>query len=807
MTQLRLDPSLVLEQTDKLARTAVWRAMRKDDMANALAWVSRRATLDMLVKDGLPADRSMVAGVLREDPTLPDDMRVAYTHHLLSLALALDDATFTEIIPAMAIQKLDLAQATYEQLRVAAEGNNPMAVFHIVERWVMQPPMGVDVTRWRPLLGLAALAESDRLQSGDAAALVQFLQRFLHLQPALQLESTIAKIIGISRRRGYDNSEVAKVLFLLAVTHLPAGGLQRLLSEAPLVAQLPEPLRSVFPHLVAPRQQAAPRQLLVKGAEVFGAEYQWVILARLVEWALFLQRIDLIDFDVLRAMVRLAASPLGPRYDNISQHVIEVLTQPQVIKTLDPKAPYYLAQLSMASGRYDEAIRQLEIYQQTLYKGTDQEDMAEVTRAVFRELPLNPNATHAALDAMQDSQLKTIARANAYIGALEGKEWSPQMDVAARKLTAIFFADPRITAVIGIEPAMRLLKFNADRRDAMEAVKLASALVEYALTLAVGQGPLLIQQVYPLVNWSPEVSEAALEILRTYLRRAPLDLAQDLPNLMGKKYGEEVRRALDVTYRMRLILGGTDFLTFAEQILLSSQLLTDLALTYHDTNEVPPMHRVRRTVEAMPGGLSETERDRLSWNLNRIGQQLLKLAQAANRRKPRTDKDNDARNEQLAKGVIVPETGVDALRWIGGHFADSKVIELQMNREAPAYMFGSRSVNTLLRETDLLVSLLDSLMLAFPEKDVYPIDLKLWVAEIEALWGLLSLYKQRQIQSIIAEHPQVLAQIIPMIGSKGNDKVFQTSGYGKQLQAGRAQPQNVIEALRWISGYFGYLHT
>src|SRR5262249_10820192 len=139
--------------------------------------------------------------------------------------------------------------------------------------------------------------------------------------------------------------------------------------------------------------------------------------------------------------------------------------------------------------------------------------------------------------------------------------------------------------------------------------------------------------------------------------------AQDLPNIMGKQYGEPVRRALDVTYRLRLILGGTDFLAFAEQILLSSQLLTDFALTYYDTSEIPPMHRVRRTVEAMPGGLSEAERDRLSFNLNMLGQQLLRLAQAANRRRPRSDKEADARNEQLVKGLIVPETGIDALIW------------------------------------------------------------------------------------------------------------------------------------------------
>src|SRR5262249_22934817 len=155
-------------------------------------------------------------------------------------------------------------------------------------------------------------------------------------------------------------------------------------------------------------------------------------------------------------------------------------------------------------------------------------------------------------------------------------------------------ADPRLTALIGTEPVLRLLKANADRKDAMESVRLASAMVEYAVTLAPDQGPELIQQVYPLINWSPEVKAAALEILRTYVRRAPLALAQDLPTIMGKKYGDDVHRALDAAYRIRMMLGGSDFMVFAEQVHMGWLLLNDMALVYHETHELPPIHKLRR---------------------------------------------------------------------------------------------------------------------------------------------------------------------------------------------------------------------
>jgi hypothetical protein len=104
LAQLRLDPSLVVEQTEQLSRTAVWRAMHKENLGRALAWVSHRAAVDQTVRDGQPADRELVAGILRDDPTLPDDLRIVYARHLLAFALALNDLPAADVIPAIGVQ-------------------------------------------------------------------------------------------------------------------------------------------------------------------------------------------------------------------------------------------------------------------------------------------------------------------------------------------------------------------------------------------------------------------------------------------------------------------------------------------------------------------------------------------------------------------------------------------------------------------------------------------------------------------------------------------------------------------------------
>ncbi len=190
--------------------------------------------------------------------------------------------------------------------------------------------------------------------------------------------------------------------------------------------------------------------------------------------------------------------------------------------------------------------------------------------------------------------------------------------------------------------------------------------------------------------------------------------------------------------------------------------------------------------------------------MNSLGLCLLKLVQIASKKKGRQEPERT--RTQLLKGQIPPTTGLDALTWIGGRIGEGQAYTLSLAHEAPPHMFGNRSVNLLLRETDLLLSLLNGLADAFPEKDTQ-VDLKLWSDEVNMLWNLLILYRQRQIQKTLAEETQALAQIIKVIGERGNERSFQTTGYGRQLQTGRAQPRNVIDALRWVSGYFGHEHN
>ncbi len=800
MSQLRLDTSLVIEQTMLLERTATWRMMRKDELSNALGWASRRATLDSAINNGLPADLKMVAGVLREDPTLTDEMRVRYAKHMLAVAVTLNEPERADILAPVTAKFRNVYDAVSEYLKeAAADRDRAPAVYQLLSRWILNSD-DIEAARWRPLLSASALTRARAaLETGDPAQVAHLLESFLDEPQQLALESTMGQIIGASRRAAYMSEEAARALFLNAVTYLPASMLQRLLTEPPFVARLPEAIRTALPQFGSNARRPAPAGIIARASQAYGPERSTLILARLAEMAVLLQRLDLLDQEVLKGLIEIAMSPNGSRFDLLSEHIVTDLSQSASLRTLDPKAVRSLVAINLVRNRPEAAIGQLEFYQNELYKGASADVMGVLVQTLFRETALTPAQLNAFFDLMQNSQLRTSTRAHAYYGALSAKNWSPEIDSVARRLTAIISNDASLIPILGFENVMRLVRSTVDRHDVVDTLRLSSALVENALLLGV-QGPELVEKIFSMINWGPEMVASSLEVLRAYVRRAPINYARALVDTSGKRYGEQVRKALDATYCVRVLLNGANLNAFAEQVTTAADLLQDMAATYHETQETPSLLNLRRAVESTSGGLSDPERERLAANFYRIADQILQFM------KRRTRGGKREGNIQLLNNQVAPESGLDALRWIGGHFAQGRLSALRLERSDTPHLMGSRSVNILLRETDMIVGLFDNLLNAFPENAI-EIDNESFRTEVDSLWGMLNLYTQRQIITPLSENSQLLAEVINYIGERGNERSLSSNGQGLALQRGRTQPKNVIECLRWVNGYFMKQHN
>ncbi|GAB4549073.1 MAG: hypothetical protein OHK0023_12980 [Anaerolineae bacterium] len=805
--QLQLDTTLVVEQTEKLARTAVWRAMRRETMAGALAWASKRAALDEVVLQRQPADRAMVAAILREDPTLSDELRVAYCAHLLSLSLALGDYNYTDIIPALAQQNKEIADNAYEQLWAAASSDRAMDVYQLVSRWINSAPRGVDMNRWRPLLGMAVTAQANTLVSGDPRAYAAFLEQFLKDAPNRNHEPMIGQLMVISRRH-FENAEVARVVFLLGFAYMSIGNLQRLLSDQTLLNHLAAPLRTAIPQLRADADKSPANGLLSRAGEAYGDEYFPMIFGRLVEWALAANRGDLLDTEAIQGLERVVASPYGSTFSAVIQNAIEELSNLTTLRNLGTGAQSALIGLNLALGRYQDAVDQMAQYQDMLYQGTRSEAMGEVARAAFRQSTIPSEALIQALEFVQRGALRPNVKVRCDLGAAEGRNWDKSVAPILDRLTSVFHNDPRLIAIVGTEPVLRLLRAHAEAKNEVNALRVADAITTYALTFGEdsARSADLIGHVYQMANWSPELAEAALDVVREYVRRSPSEVAAKIPALIGAKSNTGVYKALEATYRVRLITNGVEVNTFADHVATAQALIADPTLFYAYEKDVPQLAKIKRNVDAMEGGLSEAERRRLSENLINISDLMVRLYTSHQAKFARRSKQElETRRAAITRGEVAPQSGIEVLWWIGARISEGRSYTLRVQREIQGFIFGSRSLNGLLRDSDITVLLLRGLIATLPD-DAPPLDLQTFSAEVDSLWFTLPEGRRLEIQGFLSQNLQLLSSAILLACEKIHDRSLLDANRRKAWLSGRAQPRTVPEFFLWVGGYFGGQH-
>lgn len=798
IAQLRLDPSLVIEQTAQLSRTAVWRAMHKENLGQALKWVSHRAAIDEAVRNNQPADRETVAAILREDPTLSDDLRLAYTRHLLAFALALNELESADLIPTSAVANEAIAAAVTEQLQAAVQHKQAGVVYHLLERWLLRVPESTSQS-WITLLHESAQHHlNDLLLRPDPKPALEFLAHLRAIPPALRFAEVMSDLVSALQTPARSNPVLARELFLLAVESMPPGELFRLLGDAELVRQLPEPTKVALSHLQPESRHPAPPHVLDLGARVFGDGRRMLILARLAEWAMYLRRPELVDIGALQALLVMAQSPQLAHFETLIQHVVEDFSEISMLRVLEPPGQRILVQLLLHTHEYDRAAVQLEFYQNILF-GTEQLDaFTRLAGEIFLMTPLSNEELTASLRQFEGNQLRPEARAIIYCAALTNRQWADDQEYPARRLTTLLFNDSNLVRIIGHENALKLLQFYAHAHNALDALRIGSVLVDYAIQTG-STGASLVTQVWSSLHWNADVSNAALELLRRFIRVMPLSDVPQLTTYFTQTLGAPIGEILQAATLMRLVLADSGLMRFADDVHIAVHLLFDLATTYHSQKELPPLHRLRRDLDTMTGGLSEEERQRIAANVSKITQQVFDLGQKRTRAR---NKASVA--ESFVHAQTLPQTGVDLLFFIGGHFSQQKVFPLHLERESMTHIFGNRSAAMFLRETDAMIRLLSGLQAADPR--VFKLSLKALSAELNSLWATLSLYNQRRIQDQFAEDCQNLADIIGILSDQINERVLSATGVGHQLETGQRLPETGLEAMRWIYGYFARKH-
>ena len=814
VSQLRLDPSLVINQTEQLSRTTVWRAMNRENLGKVLAWVSRRAAVDQAVRDGQPADRETVAAILREDPTLSNELRLVYARHLLAFAIALNEPDSADVIPTVCVTNSEIAQAVIEQLRLALQNQQAQIVYELLERWLLRVPEA-STLQWHTLLhGASKFRLQELLKVGQAQPAMEFINHVHNAPQTLRLREVTPDLVRLSFNAARANAKFAQLVLLTAIDVLPAGELYRILGDPQFHQHLPADMKTTLSYLEQQPREPIPPHVLAQGASVFGEEHRALFLARLVEWAMYLERLELIDSVGLQAVLSIAQTDQCERFRPLIQQIVDDLSVVDTILALEPPGARILVQLLLQIEEYDQAVAQLEFYQNVVYGSERLVSFTELAGEVFQLVQLSALKLSEALAHLEGTQIRPEPRVMIFNGVLNNEQWTAAeedqsqsvgstkgLDYALRRLTTMIFNDYTLITVMGTENALRLLNRHARSKNALDTLRVAAALVDHALQLGKG-GEMLLLKMWPVITWNAEVTEAAFELVRRFVRGIPLNQVPEKVAYFENSLGKEVGSALQATHLMRWVVGENDMLGLTEEVHIAMEMFLDLASVYHTDKDHPPVHRLRNELDTMPGGLSEEERQQVGDNMLAIARLIYELGQESSRQRGRIQTDS-----QLIQGQTVPTNGMDMLFFIGGHFARHQLIPLGLKREEIGHIFGTRSAAMLLRETTQISRVLSALQAAFSKIPVDQITPQALAAELESQWGTLSVFNQRQIQSPFARSCQQLGGVIRVISDGANERAITDSGPGRQLESGKKQPHAALEALRWIHGYFNRKHA
>lgn len=790
--QLRLDPGVAVEQMMALARTAAWRLRRGETLAEALGWSARRVALDAAVTEGQPADITQVATALREDESLTGDLRVRYVRHVLAFMLALQEFDHAVLVGRLVEAHEDIAASVAAMLDSAIEDGKQAAVFALLEAWVAEPdcPQG---STWQRRAQQAALKQLRTLsEQGDGAAAVAFLDRAQKISRQPLTRSAVGAMLEAVLPLAVSSPVLAERVVLMAAEYLDGARFRTLVQRENLATQLPAAFGEMLAHFQPGLPTAAPLGVMVAGANVFGEEHAPLLLMRLTEWVLTLDRPDLIDPQVLAGLVALAQGPLKDRFADTMRQAVNVVGGSSMLTLLEVPGPRLLAEILLLLGDYREVAALLERVSDTLYRGEARREFGPWIYQIFSETALDNAAVVDAVGMIARQGLKPGPAVHAYNGALSGREADPALVPLMEGLATRLINDELLVPVVGYSMALRLVQHYAQKRDAEQTVSLAAV-----ITNSLGgaeQGLHVVGRLWSMLNWNNEVQEAALELLRRYVRQVPVEKAGALPELMGRRLGNQVGQMISATYTMNIITDGHGLEGLAAELRTVTMLLLDLVSTYEQETK-PTIHRLTSDLDALTGGADDAMLDQIGADLLAIARLVWDIGgQDIRGRKP-------AATGTLLANAAAPHSGLEALVWLSGYLKEGAVQEPEIQREAMQHLLGGRSLSMLRDDLHVTRSLLERLQAAFT-KESSRLEVEAFAADIESLWKGMRLYDQRQLGDNLAADAQAIPFLVRYIAEKGSPRALEQGGLGRNLERARREPRSVMEALRLLYGYF-----
>lgn len=672
--QMRLDTSLVIQQTERLTRTAGWRFSSGDSLHEALDYASYRSKIDRSIENNMPVDVASVAQILEDDPTLDDETRVRYARHLMSFALALDEMEHVEQVAVTMHDNPVLQDDVYSRLQSAIDDGKGALIFETLVGWLNNPlaPQG---PRWMQLLRTAALAELDELlAANDIPGINAFMRQINSLDDSAQ--PLAAPVLNRLLPRIGRNKELAALLLLLSVRHLSEERLQQLLNSQRFLKAQPRPLRRYL--LVLKNPERTPSNgTLIRAAKVYAPQFDDVALLHLALFAHQNDCLALIDRRVLRDLVHLMrARQLPVDTDKLAQLAIN-LNQTRLTTLKDP-APRFILQILLLAGRY-EWLSQAMIAQSRDYYGTNRPfDYVRSIQKAFKESALSAAGARQALNELEQHRIRDVPFLGAICGALEAANWSPELESYASRLMQELAGTPRYMQMLPIQAAFAVLRYYA-RQDDSRKLYMAARVI--ASTCAHKEGRLGLSaanRAYAMLKRHPRTRPVALEVIRHYVREADEKAARHMMNYYTEQLDDDgISQKLQIAYEFSNMMGRLDLVTYTGLLHDTVESLQHLAESYHQTGRYPQLIQLRGLVDRIRRTAPSVEFHAMGADLQQVAHDLVILCEQHNRR----SKTDEKHIRAMVTATDDPQSILDVMRVAGGHLTEKNVYSRTLNEK------------------------------------------------------------------------------------------------------------------------------
>ena len=790
VSQLRLDTEVAVQQAEALTQTAGWRFRNGDKLAEALDYASKRSKVDQAVNNGLPISMEDVSRILADDPTLSDEQRLAYAHHLVNFALALDDISQTEPVAILCGKEPALAKSMYKQFREAMENGKATLIFRMLTQWLSNPlaPQG---NEWVELLNKAALLDlRDIVNSKDVQGLKDYLTEIQSFPERGVIQRILPKVVEVSVPFAGEDAELPTILMLLAMGSLDRTKFQQLLAQPQFVRYLPKDIKR-FLSILNTKSAAQDNALMAAAASV-SEDHRDEAIMQFADMAYTQERFDLMDTPVLGEIARIGATPLGKPFINTTLNIARTISDDHLKKLKQP-APRYILKMFANSHRYDLLLKAMAEQSRDIYGGERQSEYVQMLQEVFAEIYLPPTDLKRMLEAIKEHGIKDIPFICIIGGVLEASAYSAVLQEYADYATRELAANPPYCDVIHFEAPLALLKYYLENRLGNGVNQVAQLMPRVTSTKEDKFSLLGIRETYKALAAHEKLQALAFETLRQYARVAPPKPAQRIVEYYSKELGRDAASKLQRAYDFSLFTDRLPLIEYAFAVEDTANLIENAMGAY--LREKPTSAQVQMFFETLRVRVDANTREKMATEVINFARYLMLLIKQND--KPHTSETINA----LANGKENPRTILDIFRVGGGKLLRGRVLTVKPKVSAASTPFGEIQTQALYGTLIMANAVLRQPFVVYPANKAITWTAALINDELDSMLKMLPADIAQDMAMRLGTGWQRLAELIPMLLRDTEPTILEPDNKtGRKLDNLSQQPKNPLE-------FFRYLHA